>query len=376
MNSLYGLPDYVKQAAPADTCRPPHDLPAQAFADPFSRRYPCHTKAATVLSHLFFKEFGSNLPASRWQVVNNNLTKRAQYWDIESDLQAIAERRADSARISRASVYQVKLARADYTGEDTYVLDTQEHLKKAARWLRDNWSAIQQRYPYEERVKFASHLLERATNLDYRYDPDTRHYLQCVAGRAVGDSVKAARMIRDRVKLAELKRRQVDPQEKQRALKLADHLEARPENGLNATLLQKVALFLDSFDRYYGDVGQYDDAFYQEPEAIFSLTSTKLAHLDKTYCKLSTGAVYEAESLLQLDPETIHKNLGQRTYDSLVTCGMVDLTKVASAVQALPRLQAEILEGMLSEKGVKEAARHTPADVGFTEQELVAMAAR
>ena len=57
LTSLYAPPEFVKTASHEQLYGPEGGgLPNHVFADPVHRLYPCHTKAATWMSCLFFMD--------------------------------------------------------------------------------------------------------------------------------------------------------------------------------------------------------------------------------------------------------------------------------------------------------------------------------
>ena len=81
---LAQVPDYVRQATPADA-GVAMNKKANFFADPIDQRFPIHTKAACYLSRAYFEVQRDSLPETRQKSIESKLCQMEQMHKIAAD---------------------------------------------------------------------------------------------------------------------------------------------------------------------------------------------------------------------------------------------------------------------------------------------------
>jgi hypothetical protein len=349
INSVYPLPDFVKEASQLELCGDETVEPHQ-FADVSRRLYPCHNKAATVLSAVFFHEKRAEMTAGLATLVEGRLNAAADYFGVRGDVTELMAKVAEGQQYDETALpdsdFAVVFDATDGTKERHYPMRNAGEVKAAADWL------VQERdeLPYDDRNKIATRVLQKGSV----YGTDLsqhRDMLEKMAGLGMCSGKSAAVMIRTRISAIGNTHQ---PSELQLELeKLAQLCEGSPERIHHYVSLTKIASVVDQFDREYGLNRRYDDVI-QRPEELFAITeklAVELSH-DLVGSPLS-GNYYKKADLEHLPVSELADALGDDFTSAVApTGGWVDTEKLANIVPTLPRGDIELFDEVASASGI------------------------
>ena len=91
LTSLFGCPDFVKEAT-ADTLCGDEKTEPHMFADVAHRRWACHTAPATYASALFFFDKKAQLNDSTADQIEERILASAQFFGLEDDVQKLGNK--------------------------------------------------------------------------------------------------------------------------------------------------------------------------------------------------------------------------------------------------------------------------------------------
>lgn len=354
---LYGLPDYVKQANPDDTLNPDPRLASTAFADVRNRQFPCHTKAATWVSAVYFAEKRGSLYPKLAEWTEQRLRDFARSWGIEPDLRAIHEKHAELNREQLSDDdYMIVWATDDGRKERHYTLRNPGEVKVAADWFAANRDA----YDYHDRKTMASKLLEKAAEFGVTLGDDLDELLERQAGRGTYVPAKAAQAIRDRVLAAP---QGTHPEIRERLTKLADQVETNGHLATDAGTVANLCHTIDTLDRRVTKLAGHYTSRLPRPEEIFCEVLYKVARaaVDEAV-QLTTGSIYRRDELARLKLSEIREVFGNDIAEACATGIQVDPEKAAEVFHTLPRNDADLLDRVLGEQGIhpmcKAATKH------------------
>lgn len=348
---LYGLsqrmdlPAYVKQAAACDTMQP-RGLPDRAYADPRKRRFPCHTKAATFLSWMYFLEHRDQLDAKEAESIQNRLLHFSHYWKISSDVARALEKTASQYRYDASQepddVFGVVLP----AGERRYPLRNRDEVQAAAKWFLKHADSIRHEWPYPLRASLAERILKRAEDLGESLD-DAQVPLERCAGLGIASIPKLAEQVRWRS--------YAPCAPKGPLRKLADQLS--PEMSTDRQELTRVAEMLDSVDKHCGL--RYGGQLLSPEEACFQVTRSEIEDTQKRAWQLPTGSVWPEEILSELAGADLRSVVGWTATPEL----MPSPDSIRESLQQLTIKAAMRVERWLESQGyqpLREAPRVTP----------------
>ena len=156
---------------------------------------------------------------------------------------------------------------------------------------------------------------------------------------------------------------------------LAEAVSSSPRQALSPDRLVKLAETVDGIDRAIGIVGKYGQTLQRPEDVIFKATFTKAAAELDEHVATSSGRVYEKQAFKKLAVEDV-KSLFGDDFAKRVTTGLsVDPEKMAEEVATLPRPDAVLLDGLLSDHGIAPAlTKAASVKQGFTPQDWTKMA--
>ena len=176
----------------------PSGLPGTSYADPAAKRFPCHTKEATLRSAAYFygqrafgETFDSAYPAEK---VAERIDRAAAFFGLGEDVATI-RRNAEASAVKSGA--QISLPPEAYAIDEVYrdkpvrrfpMFNSVSTVKAAAAVVR-----YRRNYPYTWRKKAASRVLEAAMAYDTPLDADTLKTLSRMAG-LFPSSQKAAQL--------------------------------------------------------------------------------------------------------------------------------------------------------------------------------------
>lgn len=364
ISKLYGpLPDYVKQADHNDTLSP-SELPAGAFADPAHDQFPCHTKSACFVSHMFFAENSGKLTRKQAAAVATRLAKSAAQYGISADVERISMKHADISKDTLASLPDSEFAIV-WSGENGskdrhYPLRNAKEAAAAADWFmtyRDDFS-------FADRQLIAQRILRKAAVYKAPVEPETELYLRKQAGEGIFDPTKASAELRLRVYAKSV------PQEaKGQLTKLAAVVEDRADLVYDRPAVMKIAEVINDIDTTYGLTGRYGSSLSRPEDAVFSMSIKEASHLVKNACQLATGTVYSVSQFEKLAAETLADWFGIPIGDTPEMAA----EKLAAAATAWPLRTAAVLDDLMQAIG-ESPIYEKAAGVGPTDEERTKLA--
>lgn len=368
LTQLYSPPEFVKQASHDDLCGDPESLPPHVYANVSQRTYPCHTKAATWMSALFFADKHRQLAPSVAEQVKQRITKSASYWKIQGDVEALWEKMAQDEAQGHDRLTDDSFALVWNTGdrkERHYPLRNANEVKMASQWFGN----YHREFTFADKHTIASKILTKAA--EFGAGVDNPELLDKCAGFGYCSAEDAAQAWEKRAALISTSH----PDYSQEALQVAVTVRGATFEARDQGKRIKMAELMDTFDRQTQLDKLYDDGGLERPEdALFVITEKVASQFLQEHVQTTTGAIYEKMALERLDIDTVRQWMGEELADE---CGgvMMDPEKLAEIVPTLPRPEAEMFEKMTQAAGIPIFAREkAAADQGLTHDEMQALA--
>lgn len=368
-SKLYGLPDFVKSASAAAVYTP-EEKKSRLFANPKNLEFPIHTKAATYVSRMFFINNRHELPEFMRERIDENLQKAAKYWGITKEIEQLEAKHAALHQEDSTpdSDYALVWAGDDGAKNRQYPLRNGLETKAAADWFAKYLPDLRNAYTFMDRQVIATKILDKAAEHSVLLGEDTQLVLERSAGQGTCDQKKVAECIRNRAICTG-----VDGDIRRQMQKLADAVERTSRAFMDPESLSNLAQTIDQFDRNHGLFGKYGSLIPSPEDAVFALTFSKLADLRETVCESVIGSIYCTEQFDKLAVTSIAEAFGDDIAEQVCTGLRIDPQKMAALVATLPRPDAVAFDAFMDAQGLS-AMRKTSSGVGFTHEELLAMA--
>lgn len=352
------LPDFVSDADTTSIKEAEQSLQSNQFADPVSRRYPIHTKAATWVSCLYF--FGDRANGVTWdgarapEAVQDRLEKAAAVYKLLPDLRDL------QGRIKEASTIPSSLPENAFALAETFAgkrvlrlpINNEAAIRKSASMFITNRDS----YPLAWRKKAARALLVAMSDKDVRVDEPV---LDCV--------VKAACLYRRPTEevISSLIRRYYVADEKTREMtaKVASAILS------GRTDFEELAEALDQADTATHADTYYGDAFQRPEEMLFAGVPRTAKQASADVVTLTSGSAYRAGDLLKAGARAF------QAVDDVYAAALGEnptAEKMAEIAVTIPRTDAKVLERTLAACGIKplekEASRKGLPSTGSQEE--------
>jgi hypothetical protein len=344
LSRLLEFPDFVKNAntLEADDVA---KLPQQVFADPVNRKFPCHTKAATWLSQLYFLESCHNYPTRQSSEVQERINKAAAYFAISDMVKEAAdlwnEHNTPTQTIADKD-YAMVFTRDGETIRHLPI-NNAENIKAAAQRLYEK----QARYPFDLRQIAARKILHNATEHQAQLPDEVDEYLYKAAGFGTTTPERAA----EKMGLRTLMMPKESGDMRIKMAKLTKSVSQMSEIPLGE--LTKLAEIVDRVDTEFGFYQHYDEGVDTPEEIFFELTQKKASALKNEYIQLTTGTMLPVDLINELPIDKIAAALGNDFLEAITDDASldIDLEKFARVVPTLPRNDAIILERAIQAAG-------------------------
>ena len=340
LSRLMQLPDFVSQAPTIDQ-KAASALPIVAFADPISRKFPLHTKAATWLAQAYFSHDRHLYPIKEAAGVQDKIDKAAQYWSIvdftkqaRTDVETFMSRVPPSLKDADYAL----IIEQDGQKRPMLPIHTAENVKAAAATLYN----MRGKCPYEWRLIASRKILHKAAELKAEIPADLNTYLTKAAGRGSVFPARAAEQLANRVLMIPDSQKEV----KVAAAKLAKSVNKMPGLPSSDSLI-KLAVIVDRIDREQGFAKYYDQGVDTPEEILFELTHEKAAQIRGSFLMLTTGSAIPFEALHKAPLAKIASALGFLDRVSSDNSLDVNVAKFAKLAATLPRDDATMLERLL-----------------------------
>ncbi len=369
LTELYPPPAFVKNANHEQLYGDAETLPPHIYADATRRVYPCHTKAATWMSALFFATHHQNLPEPAVASVRDRLVKSATHWKIQADVDAlwakVAADKADGMSQLADSDFAFVWATTDGRKERHYPLRNALEVKAASAWF----GKYHGEFTFADKHTVAGKILQKAAA--FGAGIENEELLDRCAGFGYCAATTAAEAWEKR---AQLVKRQF-PDYSEQAAGIAVSLRNGTFEVRDQGLRIKLATLLDEFDRHTQLAKLYDAGGLDRPEdALFCITEKVASQFLTEHIQTTNGAVYEKAALASLSIDNVRQWMGDE-FSNAVGGVMLDTTKLAEIVPTLPRGDAEMFERMASANGVRVFAREKAAAAkGLTPFQLLELA--
>lgn len=338
---LYDMPEFAKSASYEDIASP-EEPNANLYADtrqPY--QFPCHTKAATYISYIYFLENKDQLTKEAQTRIQSRLDKLADFHGIRNFINSAAEKCASLQREDLSDSDFALVWVTDGNVSRHYPLRNAGEVKAAAAWFSDRLDEIRSEYVWEDRSTIATKILDKAA--EYGADiSNERDILEKSAGLGVCDPKKARVHIHNRALLTDRRH----PELKQAMEKLASMID-RPDTLLDPSTTHKMAQLIDHFDRHNGLVGKYTDKIPAPEDVLFSASMSKVASAKNELCALTTGSVYDRRDFSKLPIDLVKSAFGEEILDEVVTGLEIDPVKFAAVASTFPRPDAEVLDTLM-----------------------------
>jgi len=373
LTSLFGCPDFVKEATTDNLCGDDNTEP-HMFADMSQRRWACHTAPATYASALFFFDKKAQLNDSTADPIQERILASASFFGIEDQVQALGEKVKQANIVDEDKLEDVAFAIVmkfeDGRTDRKYPMRNTVEVMKAAEYLqkyRDNFC-------FSDRNKIADKILQKSSEFGATLGA-ARNEIEKMAGCGACSSKEAAELVRSRITALGWPR---DGKPLQVELeKLANEIEQNPNNIQHHSTLIKLAETIDMVDQENKLVNNYDKSLERPEEVIFGVTKEAVASIaDDLIGSSITGTFYKIADLEKLSVEDLGDALGEDFVSAISTGNAwVDTEKLAQIVPTLPRNDMELFEAVAANAGIAPFATKTAEAQQISAKDIQMMAA-
>lgn len=370
LRKLYQFPDFVKSASVDKNFQIDSTMSPSIFADPVRKQFPCHTKASAWLSYLFYQEKRAEFHPKDRAKIEERFDAQGKYWSLGDEYKRIKtahdalHKEADA--VLPDSAYAYVWVAENGTKDRKLPMRSAAEVKHAADWLHQYCDRI----AFSDRNTIATRILTKAASFGASLG-DKSEFLERQAGRGVCSPAEVVSMIEDRAKLA------TDVTLRAHFMKLASVVRDTPRQALTPDMMIKLAGTIDTLDRGMNLVGKYSPGLPRAEDVLFKATFTKVASERAHLVPTTSGKVYDKQGFQKLALADVEALFGTDFADRVKDrTGSVDPEKMAEEVATLPRPDAELLDGLLSDNGISPMlTKAASARLGFNTQEQEAMAA-
>ncbi len=360
---LYDAPNFVKKASSDVINYTSEEKSPNAFADPVTLSFPCHTAPATYVSTMYFLENKEGL-GKRASVVQERLIKSAEYFGIKKHVDSLIEKHASAHAIDINKLPDDSFAYVfvydNGTKERHLPIRNSNEVKEACVYLQK----YRDEFVYEDRVKMASRILK--TGLTENLSEEDRTYLYKQAGAALGSAKNAASLLFKRA--VALRRLGKDLNVQQTLAKAAEACVNNPSFTHSMTGMRKIATLIDKVDREY-KLQKMESL--GKPEDLFSFTVKQASEFVNDNVQLTTGSIYKKSDLSAIRPDSLAEIMGSDFVDRVSAGGVVlDTEKLAEELRTLPRGDAKLFESLASSVNVQPFSKQA----SMTKQTLLKLA--
>lgn len=353
LTSLYPPPDFVKSAN-QERLNGTGDLQRQMYADPRNKLYPCHTAPATWMSALWFADKQASYAAAEAEAIRHKIHQAANFFGISGLVTALEEKvaadRADDLTRLPDDAFAVVWTSDMGDRERYYPLRNATEVKFAAHWFKQ----YRDSFAFHDRHTIANKILTKAAEFDADTSP-AEGTLELSAGLGACAAKVASDMLRQRAQLV----RRTHADLAGALTKLAEVIDANPENGRSEQTRLKLAAFVDSVDRDAHLDRLYDAGGLQRPEEVlFAITEKVARDFMSAHVETTTGNVYALEDLEKIAVDDVRNWLGDEFADAVSAGGVyMDRDKLAAIVPTLDRGMAATFDRLAAEKGLEPAVK-------------------
>jgi hypothetical protein len=370
LTTLYPPPEFVKAAAHERLYGNPEVLPPQVYGDPTTRTFPCHSAPATWMSALFFFNKRAELDDTLAKQIESRIAEAARYFKIQPDVEQLKTKvAADLHRdLSQLPDEDFALIWQDDQGnkERNYPIRNGDEVKVAAEWFNQ----YRDDFVFSDRHRIAGKIMEKAAA--HRVVLPNAEMVNQTAGFGYCSAADIAGMLEVRANLVAREHPDYATEIRALAALTKEHGGDVRDHGFRIRL----AGLVDEFDRQTHLNRMYDDGGLDRPEEIlFRVTEKAASDFLGQHVQLTSGTIYEKESLAGLDRNSIEQWMGADFADAVADLvSGVDIEKLAAIVPTLPRPDAESFDRMAAEVGLPIFGRDKAAATSLSVAELATIA--
>lgn len=343
------------------------------YADQRNKLYPCHTAPATWMSALFFADKRAHFDEKTASDISSRIHRAAQYFGISrlvAELETSVEKSA-SSNIEQLPDEDFAVVWRDENGnvERHWPLRNSAEVKFAA----DHFKRYRDDFLFNDRHNIATRILEKAAQ--YEADVgDSVEALELAAGFGMCAAKMASDLLRDRAKLVYRHSAELSAE----LVKLADAVDANPEQARTKTTRIKLAAAIDDCDRSAKLYRLYDDGGVPRPEEVLFAVTEKVANAFlHQNVETTTGNVYALDDLEKLAVDDLREWLGDDFADAVSAGGVyTDRDKLAAIVPTLDRGMASMLDRLMLEKNASVVVKNPATDSILSLERLFELAAQ
>lgn len=341
---LYDIPDFAKSANYEDLVT--EDRSRNFYADDRNLQFPCHTKAATYISYIYFTENKDQFSKQAADNIQNRFDRFATFYGLAGYLDSIKAASNDMRKEAALDDSDYALV-WDSDGEviRQYPLRNPGEVKAAASWFATRISDIQQDFAWRDRNTIATKILDKAAS--YGVDvSEERDVLEKSAALGACNPASAKAHIKNRARMCDYRINGL----KESMEKLAEMIDSS-KTLLDPGTAEKIAELLDQYDRVNNLVGKYTNIIPSPEDVMFAAPLNKIASAKEDICILTTGTAYDRRDFEKLSVSELQSVFGDEIVESSVNGLKVDPVKFAAIATTFPRPDAEILDSMMSRVG-------------------------
>lgn len=356
----YHLPEYVKTAEVANIGLPvpgefARELPVSSFADPRGKgRFPCHTKAATFVSWLYWLNHKADFPEKIAHLIENGLRAKAAYWNISVDVDQLEKEHAKLHKESETDETDddFALVESDY-GRKTrqYPLRNALEVKAAAAWF----SKYRDNFTFPVRQQIAKAILTKAAKFGAAISEHS-DWLEKQAGYGFCKPAEVSQFIKDRIVIGS-----ATGELKQQMLKLAEQVETKSSIMLDHDTLSGIAKTVDMFD-YAQNIKVGDNRAPRIEDVLFNVTYKEARDFTLHACRTQSGKTYDRRDFEKVSIADLTELFGDEFVSQVTTGLAIDPVKFAEVASTLPRPDAQLLDQMLQDSGIQAIVKQNQAD--------------
>lgn len=354
LSKLYPLPSFVKDAEALNGADPA-SIALSTFGDRTKRMFPCHTKASTYLSYLYFLDNENEMHTKQARIIRGNLDRMAGFWNLTSPNGAVTQLKEAHAKNNEEAFQKLSnedfAIAVDYDGHIVRKLPMPNavSVEKAAEVLYRDRS----KYPYSWRKQAARKIIKKAEELQVELEADTEEYLQKAAGFGTTSAQTLSDSLHERAHVL-----RGYPRFRSASDRLSKYAEEIRTMKTNTELLDKTAEFIDMIDRQTGLYKKYsyrEDNLPTPEEVVYTMTEKKASSVLNKFVQLTTGHMFDREDLEKAGVDVFTAALGDDIEDLMFDpeSKKLDIEKAAEMLPTLPRDDAEFLVNALSNAGIK-----------------------
>lgn len=369
ITNLYEPPAFVKDASYDSICGDVKTLPIHVYADPRSRKYPCHTASATWMSAAFFADKQASHQETDVDFIKDRVHKAADFFGIRpavDDLfkQAVAYQSDELSRLPDNAFAFIWEQDGKVVERHMPVRNTYE-VKAAAAYLQDN----RDEFTYLDRLTTARRILSKGNELGADIS-EYSEFLDKQAGNGACSGKTAAALLDNRAAIIN------NAEMKSKLREASNALQNNPAAAHSPLKMQKLAAFVDDLDRAEGIFRDYGPTIPRPEDALFVVNEKTAAAVKEAHISMTSGNIYKTADLQSLQLDDVRTWMGTDFADEVSAGGlMLDMNKLAELLPTLPRGDAEHFDRLLFENGVQPFAKEAAhEDLGLSRRDLLALA--